>query len=83
MSRHVLIGRASQLHLNSMADLSQDEYKQHFLGYKPALRDTPAEPRAFTYESVADEAVPKEVDWRKKGAVTEVKNQEQVRIHAS
>lgn len=60
----------------STADLTHEEYK-HKLGYKPSMKTVKAEPSSpFRYaETKAD----KEVDWNAKGAVTPVKNQQQVR----
>lgn len=64
------------LHLNSLADVSHEEYKQQYLGYKPSLRKQPKNSNGnFMYAGVAEESLPTEVDWRKKGAVTPVKNQ--------
>lgn len=66
-----------QLGLNSLADWSHQEYKQHALGYRPDLKlglQSAASP-GFMY---ANTSAKKSVDWREKGAVTDVKNQAQV-----
>ncbi|KAL4198115.1 hypothetical protein AMTRI_Chr03g44270 [Amborella trichopoda] len=62
------------LGLNEFADMSHEEFKEKYLGVKPIF------PRRnggenFRYRDV--ENIPKSVDWRKKGAVTAVKNQGQ------
>ncbi|XP_010526865.1 PREDICTED: cysteine protease XCP1 [Tarenaya hassleriana] len=62
------------LGLNEFADLTHDEFKNRYLGLsKPEIsrkRETSAK---FRYRDV--DGLPKSVDWRKKGAVTPVKNQ--------
>lgn len=61
------------LGVNEFADLSHEEFKTKFLGLKPDLSKRRDCPEEFTYKDV--ENIPKSVDWRKKGAVTHVKNQ--------
>ncbi|OVA00666.1 Peptidase C1A [Macleaya cordata] len=64
------------LGLNEFADLSHEEFKEKYLGLKaadqlPKRRESSS--KDFSYRDVVD--LPKSVDWRKKGAVTNVKNQ--------
>ncbi|PKA47332.1 Xylem cysteine proteinase 1 [Apostasia shenzhenica] len=65
------------LGLNEFADLSHEEFKERYLGLKPKfLRrrvDESDDRKEFKNQNVV--GLPKSVDWRKKGAVTPVKNQ--------
>ncbi|XP_031503030.1 cysteine protease XCP1-like [Nymphaea colorata] len=67
------------LGLNEFADMSHEEFKAKYLGTRPKRRDHGGAGHdagnGFRYSNVV--SIPKSVDWRRKGAVTAVKNQGQ------
>jgi len=65
-------GLNTQFAVNKFSDLTKEEFKSKFMGYKKIDNSIP---------KVADQtyfgAIPTSFDWRNQGAVTPVKNQEQ------
>jgi C1A family cysteine protease len=56
---------------NQMMDLTHEEFKKFYLGFKPNHKLQGKRVKYLTHEAAAS------VDWRTKGAVTEVKDQGQ------
>nr|AAF21977.1 thiolproteinase SmTP1 [Sarcocystis muris] len=72
---HNMQGYSYVLKMNKFGDLTLEEFRQRYLGYKkPDLRTPPREVDT-TLESVEDNDIPTHVDWRQRGCVTSVKDQ--------
>ncbi|KAL3749679.1 hypothetical protein ACJRO7_010755 [Eucalyptus globulus] len=63
------------LAINAFADLTIEEFKASRNGYKRSSSPRQVSTKPFRYEHVT--AVPSSMDWRKKGAVTPIKDQGQ------
>jgi KDEL-tailed cysteine endopeptidase len=60
------------LHINHMADLTQEEFKQSYLGYRHDLKQPRVSNAPYIYEKDDGDKLPPMVDWLAQGAVTEV-----------
>ncbi|KAK4493509.1 hypothetical protein RD792_005588 [Penstemon davidsonii] len=67
--------RPYKLAINQFADLTNEEFKKSRNGYKTGYHTKSLKDSLFRYANVT--AVPSTMDWRKKGAVTGVKDQGQ------
>lgn len=64
-----------KLSINEFADETNEEFRAARNGYKRPSQPKLLEATSFRYENVT--AVPSSIDWRKKGAVTPIKDQGQ------
>ena len=64
-----------KLSINKFADQTNEKFKGARNGYRRPFQTRPMKVTSFKYENVT--AVPATMDWRKKGAVTPIKDQGQ------
>ncbi|KAF3655577.1 Actinidain [Capsicum annuum] len=66
--------KSYKLGLTKFADLTNDEYKSTYLGYK-SDRSRLLKNKSDRYLPKVGEKLPESVDWREKGALVDIKNQ--------
>lgn len=64
-----------QLVDNRFADMTNEEFRANYLGFRAMALWHPQKKTNFSYDKSID--LPSSVDWRKKGAVTPIKDQGQ------
>ncbi|KAK9714560.1 hypothetical protein RND81_06G103200 [Saponaria officinalis] len=62
------------LAINQFGDITHEEFVAKYTGLKSPLLENMSSSTPFRYENVT--RIPSSIDWRSKGAVTQVKNQE-------
>ncbi|MCL7033201.1 hypothetical protein MKW94_006343 [Papaver nudicaule] len=75
IDQHNSENHSYQVGLNSFADLSNEEYKKMYLGTKIDEQMRLGRPKSDRYAVNVGDKLPEHVDWRKEGAVVDVKNQ--------
>ncbi|KAL2494716.1 Senescence-specific cysteine protease SAG12 [Forsythia ovata] len=61
-----------KLSVNQFADQTNDEFKKAHIAYRNLFKTKSSAATSFKYENVT--AVPPSIDWRKKGAVTSIRD---------
>ncbi|XP_062095880.1 zingipain-2-like [Humulus lupulus] len=71
--------RSYELGINRFADLTDEEFLSHFTGYKQSplvpTRSSGEYSSSFKYLNLTASEIPTSMNWRDKGAVTDVKDQ--------
>ncbi|XP_031259300.1 cysteine proteinase RD21A-like [Pistacia vera] len=76
IDEHNSENRTYKVGLNRFADLTNEEYRSKYLGARTGFRKNSLKSKVSDrYQPRVGEELPDSVDWRKKGAVVEVKDQ--------
>ncbi|OVA15890.1 Granulin [Macleaya cordata] len=75
IEEHNAEDRSYKVGLNKFADLTNEEYRQKFLGAKTDAKRRFSKPKSDRYAFRLGDSLPESVDWREKGAVVAVKDQ--------
>ncbi|KAI3456169.1 hypothetical protein Pfo_012832 [Paulownia fortunei] len=66
-------GKPYKLSVNQFADLTNEEFKSTYMAYRNPFKTKSAPATSFQYENFT--AIPRSIDWRKKGAVTAIRDE--------
>lgn len=77
IDEHNREARTYKVGLTRFADLTNEEYRARFLGGRLSRKPRLSAAQSLRYAAAPGDDLPDHVDWRKKGAVTEIKDQGQ------